>query len=194
MTVAEFERGYWYATEIKKFAQQIGIPHTGTLRKDELERSIRRFLRSGAIALPTKRALTKSGVKDVDRGLSLRLPVVHYTSNRETKEFLMREAQKISPGIKLKSGARYRLNRWREQQLTNGRKITYGDLVREYVRLNTRERPFERIAIQCYVNFLSDFLEREKGASRASALSAWKELKRLDVPKNYRAWKKASSC
>lgn len=193
MTVTEFDNGYWYATEIKDFAQAIGIPHSNKLRKDELERSIKVFLESGKVELPTKRSLTKSGIKDLERGLSLDLPIVHYTSNRETKEFIHRGAQKIAPGLKRKSGTRYRLNRWREEQLTKGRKITYGDLVQEYVRMNQREEPFEQIPYDCYINFLSDFLKAEKDATRADAMAAWKRLKRMDAPKNYRAWKKAVS-
>ena len=192
MTVAEFENGYWYATEIKDFAHQIGIPHSSTLRKDELQKSITLFLQTGRVALPTKRNLVKSGVKDVDRGLRLDLPIVHYTSNRQTKDFLAREAQKIAPGLKRKSGTRYRLNRWREEQLTAGKRITYGDLVRQYVKLNQAEEPFARIPYDCYVNFLSDFSKGEKNATRADALAAWKRLKRMNVPKNYRAWKNAT--
>jgi SAP domain-containing new25 len=193
MTVTEFDNGYWYATAIKDFAQAIGIPHSNKLRKDELERSIRLFLATGKVQLPTKRSLTQSGIKDLERGLSLDLPIVHYTSNRETKDFIHREAQKIAPGVKRKSGTRYRLNRWREEQLTKGRKITYGDLVQEYVKLNQREEPFDQIPIDCYINFLSDFLRAEKDATRADAMAAWKQLKRMDAPKNYRAWKKAVS-
>lgn len=87
MTLAEFENGYWYATEIKDFAQKIGIPHSNKLRKDELEKSIKLFLETGKVALPTKRSLVKSGVKDVELGLRLDLPIVHYTSNKETKDF-----------------------------------------------------------------------------------------------------------
>jgi len=191
MTVAEFDNGYWYATEIKDFAQKIGIPHSNKLRKDELEKSIKLFLQTGKIALPTRRNLAKSGVKDLEKGLSLDLLVVHYTSNKETKDFIVREAQKLSPGLKRKSGARYRLNRWREEQLTNGKKITYEDLVRQYVKLNQVEEPFEQIPVGRYINFLSDFLKSEKDATRTNAMAAWKELKRMDVPKNYRAWKKA---
>jgi hypothetical protein len=191
MTVAEFDNGYWYATEIKDFAEEIGIPHSNKLRKDELGKSIKLFLQTGKIALPTKRSLTKSGMKDLDRGLSLRLPVINYTSNRETKEFIMREAQKMASGLKRKSGARYRLNRWREEKLTKGNKITYEDLVKQYVRLNQIEGPFEQIPIACYINFLSDFLSAEKDATRADALTAWKQLKRMNVPKTYRDWKKA---
>jgi SAP domain-containing new25 len=192
MTVAEFDNGYWYATEIKDFAEEIGIPHSNKLRKDELEKSIKLFLQTGRIELPTKRSLTRSGMKDLVRGLDVRLPVINYTSNRETKEFIAREAQKIAPGLKKKSGTRYRLNRWREEQLTNGNKITYGDLVKEYVRLNQVEEPFKQIPIACYINFLSDFLKAEKHATRADALAAWKQVKRMNVPKTYRDWKKAT--
>jgi hypothetical protein len=191
MTVAEFDNGYWYATEIKDFAEEIGIPHSNKLRKDELEKSIKLFLQTGRIALPTKRSLTKSGIKDLEKGLNLRLPVINYTSNRETKEFIMREAQKIAPGLKKKSGTRYRLNRWREEQLTKGIPITYGDLVKEYVRLNQIEEPFKQIPVGRYINFLSDFLNSEKDATRADALAAWKQLKRMNVPKTYRDWKNA---
>jgi hypothetical protein len=103
----------------------------------------------------------------------------------------MREAQKIAPGLKRKSGARYRLNRWREEQLTSGNKITYGDLVQQYVRLNQVEEPFKQIPVVCYINFLSDFLNSEKDATRVDAVAAWKQLKRMNVPKTYRDWKKA---
>jgi SAP domain-containing protein len=192
MTVEKFENGYWYATEIKEFAQKIGIPHANTLRKDELEKSIRLFLQTGKVALPTKRSLVKSGIKDVERGLRLDLPIVHYTSNRETKDFLAREAQKIAPGLKRKSGTRYRLNRWREEQLTAGKRITYGDLVRQYVKLNRTEEPFARIPYDCYVNFVSDFSKAEENTTRADALAAWKQLKRMRVRKNYKAWKEAT--
>src|SRR4026209_2322812 len=88
MTVADFDNGYWDATEIKEFAQKIGIPHSSKLRKDELENSIKVFLTTGNAAPPTKRNLVRSGVKDIEKGLSLRLPVINYTSNRETKDFI----------------------------------------------------------------------------------------------------------
>lgn len=189
MTVAEFDNGYWYATEIKEFARTIGIPHANRLRKDELERSITHFLGTGRISIPTQRTLTKSGVKDVDKGLSPQLPVVNYTSNRETKDFIVRAARKLVPGLKARSGARYRLNRWREEQLTKGVRITYRDLVQQYVALNQATEPFAQIPVRCYINFLSDFLKSEKNATRAQALAAWKALKRSNVPKDYRAWK-----
>jgi SAP domain-containing new25 len=188
MTLDQFERGYWFATELKAFAETLGLESASKLRKDELEKAIKAFLRTGKIQTPTERALAKSGVKDVERGLRLELPIVRYTSDRETKDFLEREARKLAPGMRRRSGARYRLNRWREEQLTAGKKITYRDLVRQYVKLCQSEEPFARIPHGRYINFVADFLAREKGATRQAAIKAWKELKSLDVPKDYPSW------
>src|SRR5690348_7181674 len=115
MTQAQFDNGYWYATEIKQFAKTIGIPSASRLRKDELEKAIKVFLTTGRMERPTKRSLSASGPKDIEQALSLTLPVAVYTNDKETKDFLEREAQKLVPGLKRKSGVRYRLNRWREQ-------------------------------------------------------------------------------
>jgi hypothetical protein len=191
MTLAEFDHGYWYATELKVFAEAIGIPSATRLRKDELEKAIKHHLATGRIENPTRRSLSTSGPKDVTRGLRPDLPVVVYTNDKETKEFLEREAQKLAPGMKRKSGVRYRLNRWREDQLMRGVKLTYEDLVREYVRLNQTGEPFARIPHGRYVNFVSDFMAAEKGATRDQATRAWEELKTLDAPKTYRSWVRA---
>jgi len=193
MTLSQLENGYRYTTQLKAFAEAIGIPSASKLRKDEIERAIRSFLVTGKARNPTKRNLSTSGIKDVERGLSLGLEVVRYTNDEETKSFLEREAQKCVPGLKRKSGVRYRLNRWREEQLVNGVKLTYRDLVEEYVRLNQTRQPFAQIPHGRYINFMSDFLAAEKGATREQAMKAWEKLKSLDVPKNYRAWKQVRS-
>lgn len=188
ITLTEFENGYWYATELKKFADLIGIPSASKLRKDELEKAIATFLRSGKIQTPTKRSLSRVGLKDVDRGLSLNLRIVNYTSNKVTKSFIEQEALKIAPNLKRKSGARYRLNRWREEQLTKGSPITYRDLVKRYVELNQFDGEFEKIPQARYVNFVSKFLAAEQDATMEKAIKAWKKLKKLDIPKTYEAW------
>ena len=120
--------------------------------------------------------------------MRLDLPVVLYTNDKETKDFLEREAQRLVPGMKRKSGVRYRLNRWREEELVRGIKLTYEDLVREYVRLNETTEPFAKIPHGRFINFVSDFMAGEKGATRDGATRAWKKLKALDVPKTYRSW------
>ena len=111
-----------------------------------------------------------------------------YTNDKETKVFLEREAQRLVPSMKRKSGVRYRLNRWREEQLMSGIKLTYEDLVREYVRLNETTEPFAKIPHGRFINFVSDFMAAEKGATRDEAMRVWQELKALDVPKTYQAW------
>jgi len=190
MTVREFENGYWYLKELKDFGRQIGVPEAAKLRKEELERAIVGFLRTGKLRLLTKRALRKSGVKDLERGLSLNLRIEHYTSNRETKDFIIKQAKRSAPGVREKSGVWYRLNRWREEQITKGNQPTYGDLVQQYIALNQVAK-FEKIPYDCYINFVAEFLATEQRATRADALAAWAELKTMDVPKNYASWVKA---
>src|SRR5262245_27255736 len=129
MTVAQFDNGYWYATDVKRFAHALGIPSTARLRKDQLEHAIRDVLRTRRLP-PAPRLEASRGERDVDLGLRLDRRVVRYTNDPATKTFLEREAAKLSPSYRRRSGARYRLNRWREAQLTSGRKITYRDLVK----------------------------------------------------------------
>jgi hypothetical protein len=190
MTVRDFENGYWYLDQLKNFGERIGIPAAKKLRKDELEKAIVAFLRTGRAALPTKRSLRRTGVRDVDRGLNLKLRIEHYTSNRETKDFIVAQARVMAPDVREKSGVWYRLNRWREEQITNGKHPTYGDLVRQYVALNKMPR-FERVPHGRYINFVSDFLKAGNGATRAEAIAAWNELKELEVPKDYASWVEA---
>ena len=192
MTLREFENGYWYADELRDFACEVGIPGARKLRKDEIEKAILTFIRTGKVASPTKRALRKTGVKDLERGLSLDLRIEHYTSNRETKNFIVQQARKIAPEVREKSGVWYRLNRWREEQLTNGKHPTYGDLVQHYITLNRLER-FEKIPQVRYINFLAEFLAQEKNATRADAIAAWKTVKALDLPNTYASWVNARS-
>jgi len=190
MSEEQFDNGYWYALEVKAFADELGIPLASRLRKDELEELIKHFLRTGEAKGPTRKSLSRSGVRDIERGLSLKLPVVHYTSNKETKDFIVKEALKLVPNLKRKSGARYRLNRWREERIDKGIRITYEDLVKQYVRLNQLEGSFPQAPSGRYINFLSNFLAAEKNATREQAVNAWGRLKKLDIPKTYRAWKK----
>jgi len=190
MTLREFENGYWYLDELKDFARRIGIPAATKLRKDELEKAVVAFLRTGTAALPTKRALRRTGVKDLECGLSLQLRIQNYTSNRATKNFIIEQARLMAPGVREKSGVWYRLNRWREEQITSCKHPTYGDLVRQYIVLNQMPR-FDRVPHGRYINFIADFLQAGKGTTRAEAIAAWKELKALDVPKNYLSWVKA---
>jgi hypothetical protein len=190
MTETDFDNGYWYAEDLKTFAEKIGVPSARRLRKGELEQAVRHFLRTGDARNFASRAMAKSGPRDVDLGLRLDLPVVRYTSNRQTKDFIEQEAAKLEPGFKRKSGTRYLLNRWREEQLHQGHRIACGDLVRQAIELNrTKDGPL-RIEHARYINFVSDFMKANKRAPMGEAIAAWNLLKKLDTPKTYEAWLK----
>jgi len=193
MTITQFDHGYWYAVDLKHFATELGIRSASGLRKGELEQAIKVFLRTGAIVQPTRRTPSASTAKDVERGLHLDLRVVRYTNDRETKQFIEREARKLVPGLRRRSGVRYRLNRWREAQILNGVRLRYRDLVHEYVRLNQSTDRFARVPHGRYINFMSDFLAARNGATKEQAIKAWAMLKRMDVPKTYSAWVRARS-
>src|SRR5881397_645002 len=139
--------------------------------KPVLDAAIVAFLRTGNAALPTKRSLRKTGVKDVEHGLNLKLRIENYTRNRETKDFIVEQARMMAPDLCEKSGVWYRLNRWREEQITTGARPTYGDLVRQYIVLNKMQR-FERVPIRCYCNFVADFFGANKKATRAEVIAA----------------------
>ena len=68
-TETQFDNGYWYATELKDFAARIGVPSASRLRKDELEKTIRHFIRNREVKTFVKRGLTKARAKDVDKDL-----------------------------------------------------------------------------------------------------------------------------
>jgi hypothetical protein len=187
MTLQAFDNGYWYAEELRAFAVKMDIPAAGRFRKDQLEAAIKSLLFGGrakaAIAVPRKQ-----GPRDVDRGLRLNLPVVHYTSNKETKLFLEREAAKIVPAFRRASGTRYLLNRWREEQIAAGRRITYRDLVLQAIALNKSKRGPLRVEHGRYLNFISDYLADNQAAPHRDAVRAWHEVKAMDAPKTYAEW------
>ena len=190
ITEEEFDNGYWYADEIKAFAKEIGIPNSNKLRKDELEQLIKHYIRTGQVKSSNRKNVVKSGTKDLDNGLTTSLPLINYTSNKQTKHFIKTEAQKLEPKLKVKSGVWYRLNRWRDEQTMKGNKITYGDLVKQFIELNQTDGKFEKAAVGRYINFLSDFLANEKEATRQQAIDEWKRLKKLDIEKDYKSWKR----
>ena len=100
MSLTQFDHGYWYATELKRFAAELGIPSVARLRKDELERAIRQFLRSGKTEAPAPKPAqsdVRSRPRDVDLGLRLDRRIIRYTNDPATKSFLEQEARKLAP-------------------------------------------------------------------------------------------------
>lgn len=189
MTEQQFDDGYWYADELKAFAKCVEIPHASGMRKDQLEEALKSFLRAGAVQTHEP-VPARTGVKDFELGLRPDLPIVNYTSNQVTKAFILNEAWKSDPRFRPKSGTRYLLNRWREEQIALGMKLTYGNLVQHALKLNQEKTGPLRMEHGRYINFISNFLAANRGAGHRAAVAAWAEIKNISGPKTYDAWRK----
>ena len=186
MTIKEFENKYWYMSELKALAKLLEIPFDSRTRKDQLEDMIIQFLEIGTV---NKKNSFRIKNRNIDI-LNNHSYVKNFRNKKETWEFINSEMDKRVPGLKPKSGAKYWLNRWIENKLSNGEKITYNDVVCEYIRLNKTEEKLPQIPSCKFNNFISDYLANEKNATRKDALEAWTMLKDMKVKKDYITWKK----
>lgn len=188
MTISQFNNGYWYAVQLKKFAKEIGIENSSRLRKDELEKLIKIYLQTGKITQAKRKVIPLTAQKDSDIGLSSNLKINCFTNNDVTWKFLHDEARKIDTDFSLQSGTKYRLNRWRDDQLIQGNAITYGDLAQAFVHINNSKKTRKRIEGTYYMYFLDDYLKNEPNATHAEAIEAWHALKTMNIPKTYKDW------
>jgi len=186
MTITEFENTYWYMSELKAFAKSLKIPVDSKIRKDQLEKTIIQFLETGTVN-QKNRFRSKNRDRDILNNSSY---VENFSNKKETWAFIHSEMDKRIPGLKPKSGAKYWLNRWIEDKLSHGKKITYDDVVCEYIRLNRTEGRLPQIPSCKFNNFISDYLANEKNATREDALTAWNKLKDMKAKKDYITWKK----
>ena len=186
MTIKEFENKYWYMSELKALAKSLEIPFDSKIRKDQLEDIIIQFLETGTVNKKNS-YWSKSRNRDI---LNSHTDVENFSNKKETWEFINSEMDKRVPGLKPKSGAKYWLNRWIENKLSNGEKITYSDVICEYIHLNKTEGKLPQIPSCKFNNFISDYLANEKNATREDALDAWNKLKAMKAKKDYITWKK----
>jgi len=186
MTIKEFENKYWYMSELKALAKSLEIPFDSKTRKDQLEEMIIQFLETGKVNQKNS-FHSKSRNRDILNNSSY---VENFSNKKKTWEFITSEVDRRVWGLKPKSGAKYWLNRWIENKLSNGEKITYDDVVCEYIRLNKTEGRLPQIPSCKFNNFISDYLANEKNATREDALEVWNKLKDMKVKKDYITWKK----
>ena len=186
MTIQEFENKYWYMSELKALAKSLKIPVDSKIRKDQLEKMIIHFLETGTVNKKNSYR-SKSWNRDI---LNSHTYVENFSNKKETWEFIHSEMDKQIPGLQPKSGAKYWLNRWIENKLSDGEKITYDDVVCEYIYLNKTEGKLPQIPSCKFNNFISDYLANEKNGTRKDALEKWNKLKDMKVKKDYITWKK----
>ena len=189
MTIKEFENKYWYMSELKALAKLLEIPFDSRTRKDQLEDMIIQFLETGTV---NKKNCYRSKSRNIDI-LNNHSYVKNFSNKKETWEFINSKMDKRVRGLKPKSGAKYWLNRWIEDKLSDGEKITYNDVVCEYIRLNKIEGKLPQIPSCKFNNFISDYLANEKNTTRKDALEAWTMLKDMKAKKDYITWKNNTS-
>ena len=192
MSVEQFQNGYWYANELKSFAKRLGVSPVSRLRKDQLEKVILHFLATGKLDNAVNKNSADRMHDIVAVELTLTTEVKNYRNNKTTKSFILSEAKKLCPELPTKSGVWYWINRWREEKIEKSLKITYGDLIEQFVKLSCQRERLPQIPSARFNNFITDFLNANEG-TRSDAMEAWERLKALDVPKTYAAWKNLST-
>ena len=96
MSVEEFEKGYFYATELKSFAKELGID-VGTLRKNEVEDHIKARL-SGSKDTPLPKSVSNRKTGGSRDRLSPDSYVVNYVSDKATNNQLNNCWPYLKPG------------------------------------------------------------------------------------------------
>jgi len=134
-----------------------------------------------------KPAKSIAGTIDSSKPLTLGTLVVNYKNDPITRAFFIKQI-----GLHFKSSAR--VNIFRKDALAAGKKITYGDLVNEWLReyeLRKDKNVKLPIMSSCeYNQFTRDYYTENPGASRKAVIAAWKQARTLVGAHTYRQWVK----
>ncbi len=184
MSVEEFDNGYFYASELKTFARDLGIT-VGNFRKFELEELIREFLQTGKV--PDRKPILPRKADNVRDVLRADATVTNYVGDKKTKSFLLELVYTEVPDLRQKSGQWYWLNDWRRKKQEAQECFTYGDLARHLRTLMQTEGRLPQIPSARMNNFITDFMADPVNAdvSRKEVLNAWNWLKAQPGPNTY---------
>lgn len=192
MSVADFDDGYFYATELRRFARRLGIT-VGNLRKHEVEGLIREFLATGRV--PAHKPVPSRRSRAVRDELVAQTVVVNYVDDRATKDFLRECVHVASPNLKDKSGQWYWLNDWRRAQQQMGARFTYADLAERLRDLMRTDGRLPQIPSARLNNFITDYRADAVNSkvARDQVIEAWEWLKRQPGPNTYAEYRSLRS-
>lgn len=184
MSVEEFDDGYFYAADLKRFAREVGVT-VGNRRKIELEALIREYLATGRVP-SSKPVLPRTAGQRRDR-LAPDVVVTNYVGDKSTKEFLLACVHAVAPGLKAKSGQWYWLNDWRREKQEAHARFTYRELANRLRELMQTEGRLPQIPSARMNNFITDFRDDPSSPawSRGQLMEAWRWLKRQPGPNTY---------
>ena len=188
MTVDEFDAAYFYASDLKKFAAELGIS-VGNSRKIDLEELIRDYLATGIVSTK-KPTLPRKDKKNRDM-LKEQTTVVNYVGDKSTKSFWLELVRNRNPNVKDKSGQWYWLNDWQRHHQERGAKFTYGDIADKLLSLMETESHLPPIPSARMNNFITEFQADpcNSGLKRKDILKAWDVLKATSGPKTYERYR-----
>lgn len=189
MSVGEFDDGYYYSADLKKFARELGIP-VGNRRKIELKQVIREYLVTGRVPIG-KPVLSRKAGQPRDR-LALEVVVQNYVGDKVTKEFLLECVHADCPDLRDKSGQWYWLNDWRRQMQEADVRFTYQDLVDRLRELMQTEGRLPQIPSARMNNFITDYRAdlANPQVSRDQLMLEWQWLKEQPAPKTYAEYRR----
>ena len=184
MSVEEFDNGYFYASELRAFARDLGIT-VGNFRKFELEELIREFLQTGKV--PDRKPVLPRKAGEARDVLKADTTVTNYVGDKKTKAFLLELVYAEAPGLSKKSGQWYWLNDWRRKRQEAQDCFTYRDLAGHLRTLMQTKGRLPRCPSARMNNFITDFVADpiNAGIPREEVLKAWNWLKEQPGPKTY---------
>ncbi len=154
MSVEEFDNGYFYVSDLRTFARELGIT-VGNYRKFELEELIREYLRTGKV--PDRKPVPPRKTGTVRDVLKEETVVTNYVGDKKTKAFLLELVHAEAPGLRNRSGQWYWLNDWRRKKQGARERFTYRDLAGHLRMLMQTRGRLPQIPSARMNNFITDF-------------------------------------
>lgn len=178
MSVADYKGSYWLKEELIQLARKMGLPTHGY--KPELSARIERRLRGLSDRTATKPPRS-GGVRDSDKPLTLKTPVVNFNSDAKTRAF-----------FKAQIGPRFHFTYHVNQYRLNNKGLTYGDLVKEWqAEKQRRDSSNYKAPIAShgkYNCFIRDYFadKKNKGKTLKDAAAAWNKIRKSSGTLRYK--------
>ena len=178
-----FKNFYWLKKELTEFCTKNGLSTAGM--KPEIANRIYVFLKTGQKLKPKSVEITN--ILDSDKPITPQTLVVNYKNDPATREFFIKHI-----GAHFKFSAR--INIFRNEQLAAGKKLTYGDLIKHWLKEHEQRKNKSiklPIMASCeYNQFTRDFYTAEPNAERKTVIAAWKKIRSVAGKHTYANWKK----
>ena len=178
-----FKNFYWLKKELTDFCVTHGLSTAGM--KLEVTNRIYAFLKTGKRLKPEFAKISND--LDSDKAITPQTLVINYKNDPATREFFIKHI-----GSHFKFSAR--VNIFRNEQLAAGKKLTYGDLIKCWLKEHEQRKDKSiklPIMASCEDNqFTRDFYTAKPNTDRKTVIFAWKQIRSVAGKHTYANWKK----